>query len=535
MKKYFSVILTVIVWFIAFYIYLPPINLKAEEFWGFIAFMAISALVLNAYRLVSAIDFRNIRYSFSGGTKGVKIVLRAALVFILIYAAGNAISLPIFRASDYSSLMTVKNGTFEEDIEEADFNSIPILDSASAAIIAERKMGTMSDMVSQFEVSSNYSQINYKERPCRVTPLRYGSVIKWLTNRKNGIPAYIIIDMSTQNAELVKLDEGIKISPSEYFGRDLTRYIRFRYPTAMFRGTYFEINDDGTPYWICPVADHTIGLFGGTDIKGAVVLNAVTGEHTYYEVQDIPQWIDRVYDADLLMEQYDYYGTLSNGYLNSLFSQKNCFRTTEGYNYIALNDDVWVYTGVTSVSGDQSNVGFVLMNQRTKETNYYQIAGAEEFSAMSSAEGQVQHLGYTATFPLLLNVGGEPTYFIALKDGAGLVKKYAMVNIQKYQIVAIGDTVNECVDVYESLMENNGININENAQKLSVSGTVTSVRDVVVEGNTYIYITVDDSEAFYRAKAADNPEILRAAVGSSITFEYAENPQNGVYNIVAVE
>lgn len=313
------------------------------------------------------------------------------------------------------------------------------------------------------------------------------------------------------------------------------RYIRFRYPTAMFRGTYFEIDDDGTPYWICPVADHTIGLFGGTDIKGAVVLNAVTGEHTYYDVQDIPQWIDRVYDAELLMEQYDYYGSLSNGYLNSLFAQKNCFRTTAGYNYIALHDDVWVYTGVTSVSGDQSNVGFVLMNQRTKETNYYQIAGAEEFSAMSSAEGQVQHLGYTATFPLLLNVGGEPTYFIALKDGAGLVKKYAMVNIQKYQIVAIGDTVNECVNVYENLMENNGININENAQKLSISGTVTSVRDIVVDGNTYIYITVDSSDAFYRAKAADYPDILRKTTGSSITIEYAENPQNGVYNIVSVE
>lgn len=535
MKKYFSYIFTVIVWLAAFYIYLPPINIKAPEFWGFMAFMAVSALVINAYRLVSSINFRNLRYSFSGGTKGVKIVLRIALAFIVVYAVGNAISLPIFRAGAYSSLITVKNGTFEEDIEEADFSSIPILDSASAAIIAERKMGTMSDMVSQFEVSSNYSQINYKERPCRVTPLRYGSVIKWITNRKNGIPAYIIIDMSTQNAELVKLEDGIKISPSEYFGRDLMRYIRFRYPTAMFRGTYFEIDDDGTPYWICPVADHTIGLFGGTDIKGAVVLNAVTGEHTYYDVQDIPQWIDRVYDAELLMEQYDYYGFLSNGYLNSLFAQKNCFRTTAGYNYIALHDDVWVYTGVTSVSGDQSNVGFVLMNQRTKETNYYQIAGAEEFSAMSSAEGQVQHLGYTATFPLLLNVGGEPTYFIALKDGAGLVKKYAMVNIQKYQIVAIGDTVNECVDVYENLMENNGININENAQKLSISGTVTSVRDIVVDGNTYIYITVDSSDAFYRAKAADYPDILRKTTGSSITIEYAENTQNGVYNIVSVE
>ena len=534
MKKYLSYIVTIVVWLAAFYIYLPAVNLKSQDFWWFMAFMAVSGLVINAGRIIRGIDLRNLRYSFSAGTKGVKIIMRAALVFILVYLAGAAASLPVFRAKDYSSLMRVENGTFEDDIEEADFSSIPILDSASAAILAERKMGTMSDMVSQFEVSSSSSQINYNGKPYRVTPLRYGSIIKWIANRSEGIPAYIIIDMSTQNAELIKLDEGIKISPSEYFGRDLMRYIRFRYPTAMFRGTYFEIDDDGTPYWICPVEDHTIGLFGGTDIKGAVVLNAVTGEHIYYAVEDIPQWIDRVFDAELLMEQYDYYGTLSNGYINSLFAQKNCFRTTEGYNYIALDDDVWVYTGVTSVSGDQSNVGFVLMNQRTKEANYYEIAGAEEFSAMSSAEGQVQHLGYTATFPLLLNVGGEPTYFIALKDGAGLVKKYAMVNIQKYQIVAIGDTVSQCVSAYEELMENNGISIEENAEKLSLSGTVSSVRDIVIDGNTYIYITVDGSDDFYRAKAADHPDILRKSVGSGIDLEYAENGEKGVYDITKV-
>ncbi len=535
MKKYFSYVLTLIVWAAAYYVYLPPINIKAPEFWGFLVFMAVVGLVLNAYRIIRQIDPRNLRQSISQGTRGVKIIAKAAVIFAAVYIIGNVISLPVFRAGAYSGLLTVSRGNFEEDIEEADFSQIPILDSDSAAIIAERKMGTMTDMVSQFEVSSYFSQINYNGRPYRVTPLRYANVIKWLSNRSGGVPAYILIDMSTQNAELIKLQEGIKISPSEYFGRDLMRYIRFRYPTAMFRGTYFEIDDDGTPYWICPVADHTIGLFGGTDIKGAVVLNAVTGEHNYYEINDIPQWIDRVYDAELLMEQYDYYGTLSNGYLNSLFTQRNCLVTTDGYNYIASRDDVWVYTGVTSVGGDESNVGFVLMNQRTKETNYYQIAGAEEYSAMSSAEGQVQHLGYNATFPLLLNVGGEPTYFIALKDGAGLVKKYAMVNIQKYQIVAVGDTVNECVRSYESLMENNGMSITETGERLTISGTISALRDIVIDGNTYYYIMLEDSDALYAVKAGDHVEILRKNVGDSITMEYVESAANEVYTVVGVE
>lgn len=522
MKKYFSYILTLIVWAVGYYVYLPPLNLKSTELWSFLVFMAVTGLFINAYRLLVQIDPRNFRQSVSNGTRGVKIIVKAAVVFVAVYLVGQAISLPVFRAKDYSSLINVTNGNFEEDVEEADFTQIPILDSNSAAIIAERKMGTMSDMVSQFEVSSYFSQINYNGRPYRVTPLRYGSVIKWFANRSGGIPAYILIDMSTQNAELIKLNEGIKISPSEYLSRDLMRCLRFRYPTAMFRGTYFEIDDSGTPYWICPVMDHTIGLFGGTDIKGAVVLNAVTGEHQYYDIEDVPQWIDKVYDAELLMEQYDYYGTLSGGYINSVFAQKNCLKTTDGYNYIALNDDVWVYTGVTSVSGDESNVGFVLMNQRTKETNYYQIAGAEEFSAMSSAEGQVQHLGYSATFPLLLNVGGEPTYFMSLKDAAGLVKKYAMVNIQKYQIVAVGDTVNECVKAYENLMENSGVSISEAGEKLNASGIISVLKDIVTDGNTYYYIMLEGDDNIYSLKAADHVDIIRKNVGDSIEIEYVE-------------
>lgn len=534
MKKYMSYIITVIVWAVGFYVYLPPINIKAPDFWAFIVFMAISALVLNAYRLLKQIDPRNLKESIKNGTKGVKVLVKVVGVFALVYIVGNIISMPVFRAGAYSSLIDVKKANFANDIKETDFSSIPILDADSAGIIAERKMGTMTDLVSQFEVSGYSSQINYKGSPYRVMPLRYGSAIKWLTNRNEGIPAYILIDMSTQNAELIKLNEGIKISHSEYFGRDLMRYIRFRYPTAMFRGTYFEINDEGTPYWICPVLDHTIGLFGGMDIKGAVVLNAVTGENQYYDIEDIPRWIDRVYDAELLMAQYDYYGALSNGYINSLFAQKNCFKTTGGYNYIALNDDVWVYTGVTSVSGDQSNVGFVLMNQRTKETNYYEIAGAEEFSAMSSAEGQVQHLGYKATFPLLLNVGGEPTYFICLKDGAGLVKKYAMVNIQKYQIVSIGDTVNECVKNYEKLMANSGVNITESGEKLEAKGAITMIKDIVIDGNTYYYIMIENNNDLYSLKAGDHVEILKKSIGENIEVEYVETNVDGVNTITKI-
>ncbi|MDE6182405.1 MAG: CvpA family protein, partial [Eubacteriales bacterium] len=363
--------------------------------------------------------------------------------------------------------------------------------------LGSRKMGSMVDMVSQFEVNDLYTQINYNQKPTRVTPLDYGNFFKWITNRSKGIPAYMKIDMTTQEIELIKLENGgIKYSFSEPFNRNVKRHLRFNYPTYIFDKINFEIDDNGTPYWVCPVRTYSIGLFGGPVINKVVLLNAITGELTEYNVEDVPNWIDTVYSADILISYYNYYGTLKNGYFNSILGQKGCLKTTEGYNYIALDDDVWVYTGVTSVGGDKSNVGFVLMNQRTAETRYYTISGAQETSAMASAQGQVQHLKYVATFPLLLNISNQPTYFMALKDEAGLVKNYAMVNIEKYQIVAIGNSVAECEQNYIKLLEENSIKTKSEPIQTSVSGKIISINEIIIDGNTHFFLKLDSSNEF---------------------------------------
>ena len=385
-------------------------------------------------------------------------------------------------------------------------------------------MGSMVDMVSQFEVDDLYSQINYQDQPVRVSPLRYASVIKWLTNQKEGIPAYIKIDMATQNTELVKLKEGMKYTTSDHFNRNIYRHLRFKYPTYIFNDLSFEIDDDGVPYWICPVKKFNIGLFGGTTIGRVVLCNAITGETKDYKIEDAPEWIDRAYSADLLVELYDYYGSLKHGYFNSILGQKDCLKTTTGYNYLAIDDDVWVYTGVTSVSGDQSNVGFVLMNQRTMETKFYGIEGATEDSAMSSAEGQVQNLKYKATFPLLLNISGEPTYFIALKDDAGLVKKYAMVNVQKYQIVAIGDTVSSCEAAYTNLMYENGIKeVEKDTREIeTITAKITKIAQGVIDGNSHYYVMLEGSDEIFDVSVVDFIDIIKYEVGQEVTVEYKE-------------
>jgi len=534
-QRLIPIVLTLLAWAGMYYYFLPPMNIHSQETWTFFVFMVVVGLVINLWTIIKAVlteaskEERDVRL---GKLKKV-FLLPAALC--AIFLVGTVLSSPILRASAYNQLMEVKTSDFAEDIHEVDYTQIPILDSASAARLAEREMGSMVDMVSQYEVSSYFNQINYQNKPVRVTPLRYGDVIKWITNNADGIPAYMRIDMTQQAVELVRLEEGIRYSPFEHFGRNLRRYVRFRYPTAMIRSTNFEIDDDGVPYWICAVEDKTIGLFGGTDIKGAIVVNAITGEHMYYDVTETPQWIDKVYDAGLLIEQYDYHGMLKRGFLNSIFGQRECLQTTDGYNYIALDDDVWVYTGITSIGGDESNVGFVLMNSRTKETKYYQISGAEEYSAMSSAEGQIQHLGYTATFPILLNIADEPTYFLSLKDAAGLVKKYAMVNIQRYFIVAIGDSVLECEAEYRRLMANSGIEVvnTSNAQEIR-QGEIVMIKDIVFDGNTYYYIQINGYDNLFVAEAAGNLKVLSKQVGDTISFTYLPDERSDAWTVMEI-
>ena len=524
-----------------YYITLPAINIHSTGFWWFIISILAAVFV---WRLIKA-NIRNFSTHHQqvymdkvDASLSVKITGGLLLLAIGVFFIGSLLGSPIINASRYQKLLTVEKGNFAEDVAQADYNTIPLLDRASAALLGDRKMGSMVEFVSQFEAAGDYTQINFQGKPVRVTPLEYASPIKWLTNQVQGIPAYIMIDMTTQETECVMLEEGIKYSKSEYFNRNIYRHLRFHYPTYIFGDQiFFEIDEEGTPFWICPVKKFNIGLFGGETVGRVVMVNAVTGECTDYDVTEVPTWVDKVYSAELLTQLYDYSGVYVNGFLNSVLSQRGCLQTTNGYNYLAMDDDVWVYTGVTSLNADQSNVGFVLMNQRTMETRYYEVEGAIEDSAMGSAQGQVQHLGYKATFPLLLNIVDEPTYFMALKDQAGLVKMYAMVNIQKYQLVATGDTIKECEQNYRALLVENGIIeaeevvpevpeiISPEIEVLSAKGTILEIYNLIVDGDSSLYVRLDDGENgthYYWINLTEgyNVAALNFRVGDMVTMSY---------------
>ena len=530
-KILINLIVTAVVGFLYFYVALPPINLQSSDFYTFIGILCVvyvvSALITSGMNVVSS----------GGGPKEYLRFIKTQclpvgilfLALIAVAIVGSVLSMPLFRAAAYRDLLTVEDGNFAEDIAEISFSEIPTLDKDSANFLGDRQMGTLSDMVSQFEYSNDSTQINYQGRPVRVAPIAYADLIKWFTNRSQGLPAYVIVDMVTQEATVVRLEEGMKYSFSEPLNRNIVRHLRFQYPTYMFGTPQFEIDEDGRPWWIAPRVVKTIGLFGGTDIKGAVLVDAITGESTYYE--EVPTWVDNVYTPELIMEQYDYHGTLVNGFINSIFGQRDVTVTTQGSNYIALNDDVYMYTGVTSANADQSNLGFLLSNQRTKETKFYTAPGATEKAAQASAMGVVQDLGYIATFPLLLNIAGEPTYFIPLKDNTNLVKSYAMVNVAQYQIVATGSTVSECEQKYVQLLGSKGITTPEERPQTEASGVIAELRSAVLDGNTYYFIRLEGEEVFYSVSASQNEVAVILNVGDSVTIEH-EVPQEGSESLI---
>ena len=520
-----SLAVTAAVGFGFFYVTLPALNPHTGEFYSFLGLLC-AVYVVCIFFLSGAPRDNVIRTPKEKLREWLKFIksrcLPVGLLFVavvVVAAIGNVISMPLFRAAAYRDLLTVQTGDFASDVAQISFNEIPTLDRTSAEYLGDRQMGTLSDMVSQFEYSGDSTQINYQGRPVRVAPIAYADLFKWLTNRSQGLPAYVVVDMVTQEATVTRLPEGMKYSFSEPLNRNIVRHLRFHYPTMMFSTPEFEIDESGHPWWIAPRVVKTIGLFGGTDIQGAVLVDAITGQCQYYK--EVPTWVDTLYVPELIMQQYDYHGTLVHGFFNSLFGQRDVTITTDGYNYIAMNDDVYAYTGVTSANADQSNLGFLLCNMRTKETHFYEAPGATEAAARASAEGVVQDLGYVSTFPLLLNIAGEPTYFIPLLDNTNLVKSYAMVNVAQYQLVATGASVSACEQTYIQMLSDKGVTTPEELPKTQASGTIAEIRSAVLNGSTYYFLRLEGETVFYALSAAQDRQAVTLNVGDRITLDHA--------------
>ncbi len=348
---------------------------------------------------------------------------------------------------------------------------------------------------------------------------------------KNGIQYYISVNMTTQEANLVKMNEPIFYSESDMLMRNVERKIRFQFPLDMLAETNFEIDDDGTPYYVTPVLTRRIGFFGGLDVKGVIITNGNTGESTKYALGTVPNWVDRVFPSDLIIQQLDYRGMYTDGFINSVFGQRNVTKTTFGYNYIPMDNDIYLFTGVTSVRSDSSNLGFYFVNLRTKESKFFSIPSADESSAMKTSEGAVQEKGYYATFPILLNIKEKPVYLMALKDNTKTAKMYSLVDAGNFTNVSTGNTVKEAMAKFDASYSIPGNVPGADAGERTIK--VDLIQTLVVDGNSVFYIKAEGDDTIYVGTAKQLGAAI-AFVKTGDTLNIFGNPKDKQFDILEI-
>ncbi len=540
-----SIIITLVFAGVVFYTMLPALNVFEEEFWIGIAMCAgcfcVSYILLSVFSGSTAFGNNKGKNPFANfnGAAVLKVGIVLTIIPVVIVGIGSFLSSEFFHAEKYSNIIEVPEAVFEEDMPEtAVVSNIALMDSETAQKMGERTLGALSDVVSQYEINPTYRQINYKNAPQKVSNLEYADFFKWLSNRNNGIPGYVMVDpVNVTDANYVKLDAPIKYAESAYFGEDLHRKLRMSYPTKIFGSYSFEIDDNGNPYYIVSCMHPKVFMFGAMDVNEVIIFNPIDGTSEIYALENTPSWIDNVFTGTLASQKFDWYGTLKNGFWNSIIGNKDCKVTTDDYGYIVRDDDVWFFTGVTSVTSDESNIGFIISNARTGEYKFYPVIGAEEYSAKLAAEGEVQEKGYVASFPSLINVSGQATYIMVLKDTGGLVKLYALVNVEKYSIVATGATQTEAKQEYIKLLRQNElIGDNDTAEDIETAPkadiSVTDVRIVTLDGNSVVYITANDGN-LYKQSVADDERIMLIKSGDEIRIFYKDTDTENIRQIIS--
>ncbi|EFP59819.1 hypothetical protein DWW36_03610 [Erysipelotrichaceae bacterium AF15-26LB] len=517
MKKYIYFLIPVYALYIfgMFYVMLPPLNWHAPAFWKFLALSVgplLVLLIVFSFTKRQIDSFQNWRSTFhnknvvnlSREQKRWGTICKAsilALIFVVVFpSAATLVTSRIFHAKAFSQRIEPKDVDFSE-VPQVDFKKTPIIDRDSSIRLGDKVMGNMTEWVSQFDVSNEYTQISYKDSVYRVTPLTYNGFIKYFKNKSGGVPAYITVDSTSGKTQLVKLKDlgldGMKYVPSAYFNNNLSRHLRFQYPTEIFGEPSFEIDEEGKPWYICTTYTYS-GVGNKKRVSGAVFLDPITGDSTKYDTKHIPSWADRIYPESLVVEELDDNGSLKKGFWNSQFGQSGVIVTSEGYNYLEKNGDIWLYSGLTSANADESNLGFVLVNLRTHEAMKIATAGANEKSAMKSAQSEVKNYGYQSTFPLLINIKGNPVYLMSLKDN-GLIKMYATVSAVDYQQVATVYTDEGLDALFKKTLNLLGSGSEDTISKDSLKTadiTVAGVEKVNVDGNTMYYIQSEKGDIY---------------------------------------
>ncbi|PKM86890.1 MAG: hypothetical protein CVU85_06940 [Firmicutes bacterium HGW-Firmicutes-10] len=501
--------------FVYDYITLPAWNLRSPSFVFMLAFTLFAFATIDQLFTLSINRISKTAYML--GT--------LLIAYVLVF---GFLSSEMLNAKEYREQIVIKEvKEFSSDFTTVALNRIPVVDKQTAQQLGEKQIGTVQGLGSQYYVDPEYTLVSANNQIYRVSPLQYREFFKWLQNRNDGIPGFVRVNVTNPtDVTLVNLSEGMIYSPSAYFSQDLQRHVRFKYRTKILSDYSFEIDDSGKPYWVISVIEPQIKVLGGLNAIGAIIVDPVSGDTQYYDIADLPVWVDRVQPTEIAWAQIDNWGYYINGFINTLFNQRDMLQTTDGYNYVSIDGQTHVYSGLTSVGSDRSIVGFALINLRNREATFYRIGGADEYAAMSSAEGQVQHLGYRSTFPVLLNVSSIPTYFVSLKDQEGLVKMYSFVAVSNYAAVGVGESVAAAQRDYMARLKEIGMIVDDQETYKKLTLTVATVHTAIVDGNTTYYLTFDEDTRLFVVPLSVSLEIVFASEGDEVQLGFFETEGN---------
>ena len=520
MNKFAAALIIAIIGLLLFYLGLPVIS------YGFTGFALILIALIIFYIILTgfAASGKKLVTNFTGLHKALFAI--GGLLIFYVTLLPLIVSAPMFHARAYREMIgKVHTGKeIANHIAPISINKARVVDEELAHLLGEKILGSDPALGSKSELGEFFIQ-KVGSDLYWVAPLLHSGFFKWLNNSE-GTEGYVMV--SATNERDVKLvqqlngkDLKIKYQPGAFFGSYTERKLYFGgYATTPLDDYSFEIDDTGKPYWVVTKYSKKVG-FGGNDATGVVLLDAQTGDIKEYSIADAPKWVERIQPISFVIDQLSDWGEYVHGYWN--FSNENKLMITEDLTLVYGDDgrSYW-YTGVSSVGKEESAVGFVLVDTRTKEATMYNQSGATEYAAQRSAEGKVQEKGYRASLPVPYNINGIPTYVMTLKDGGGLVKMYAMVAIGDYTIVGVGNTMRETLMSYKNVFNMAGNRINPDAadNRKTLNAVVQRIHSDIKNGNSFYYFTVDSSPKIFIGSSQLSNELPATAAGDSIRISF---------------
>ena len=526
MKNFKSYVISFIITAVYAFVKLPVLRIDFTSLYYVLAMFFVIAGILNM-----VFDREEQRFTITN-KRNFKIAIGILAIAVVLPTLAST---PIIRAKAYRNLLgTVKESEFTKDVSPVNVNEIRIVDEEMAMKLGDKKLGEVPAIGSVSKLGKFHIQ-KVGEKLYWVAPLVHRDFIKWVTNM-GGTNGYVMVSANDpQDVKLVQKANGedVKIvyQPDAYILQDLHRHVYIKGGMSRGMADYtLEIDDNGKPFWVVSLYEHKVG-FGGANVNGTAIVDAKTGETKFYSIKDTPEWVDRIQPEEFVIDQINSWGVYVNGFINSVISEKGVLKVTEGTSLVYGEDDksYW-YTGITSAGGDESTIGFMLVDSRTKEAKLYKQPGATEMAAMKSAEGSVQEKNYEATFPVMYNILGQPTYVSSLKDKAGLVKRVVFVSVEDYNIVGVGRDKAEAMKNYKDALESggSGLEIDESDEfDKELEATVKRIAADTKNGNTIYYLTLDtdDGNIFY-ATSKISKELPLTKEGDKIKITFSKDEKD---------